>query len=147
MSYLVFLLIFVMPPLIALSALTLRPPGPRRTPDRGWVALAGFTALAVAVTAPWDSYLIAHDVWRHGDVLGRLLRVPAEAYAFMVGQCLGAGLLLFLRWRHHPARATGHPAARWLGTAGWGLLAPAAWLAHGAPQWSHWFYLTAIVGW
>jgi lycopene cyclase domain-containing protein len=145
MSYLVFLLIFVMPPLIALSALMLRPPGPSRIPRRGWIALVCFTALAVAVTAPWDSYLIAHDVWRHGDVLGRLLRVPAEEYAFMVGQCLGAGLLLFLLWhRFQPGVAM---ISRWPGAAAWGAVSLAAWTVHGDPQWSRWFYFTAIVGW
>jgi lycopene beta-cyclase len=153
MSYLAFLLIFVAPPLLVLSALTLRAPGPGRTPRRGWVALTGFTTLAVVVTAPWDAYLIAHDVWRHGDVLGRLLRVPAEEYAFMVGQCVAAGLLLFLLWHGllrdrlpPPAEADG-PSARWLGAVAWGLLSVAAWTTHAAPQWSHWFYLTAIVGW
>lgn len=153
MSYLAFLLVFIVPPLLVLSALTLRAPGPGRTPRRGWVALAGYTTLAMVVTAPWDSYLIAHDVWRHGAVMGRLLRVPVEEYAFMVGQCLAAGLLLFLLWhgllwdrRPSPAEA-GAATARRLGAAVWGLVSVGAWTMHGTPQWSHWFYLTAIVGW
>lgn len=149
MSYLAFLLIFVLPPLVVLAVLTLRGPGPARTRRRGWAALAGFTVLAVVVTAPWDSYLIAHGVWRHGDVLGRLMLVPVEEYAFMVGQSVAAGLCLFLTAMRVvvPPPARHGAAARWVGAAVWGLASLAAWAAHGAPQWSYWFYLTAIIGW
>jgi lycopene cyclase domain-containing protein len=146
MSYLAFLLIFVVPPLLALAVLARAAPG--RTPRRGRVALAAFTVLAVVVTAPWDSYLIANDVWRHGDVLGRLLLVPVEEYAFMIMQCVGVGLALFLLARRVPATTGQAPAAaRWVGTAAWGLASVAAWVAHDDPQWSQWFYLTAIMGW
>src|SRR5262245_48825863 len=97
MTYLGFLAIFLAPPLVALAVLGRRRPAgePRwAVPRRVAWAFAAYVALAVAVTAPWDSYLIAHDVWRHGEVTARLWRVPLEEYAFMVGQCLLTGLAL-----------------------------------------------------
>jgi len=159
-TYLGFLGLFVVPPVVALALVTLlRTPRP---PRRAWVALACYTALAVLVTAPWDSYLIAHGVWAHGDVVGRLIRVPAEEYAFMLGQCALTGLwtLLLLPREplprdplprdplpREPLPREPSPATRQRRAAalGWLAASAACWALH--PLWTRGFYLTAIVGW
>lgn len=155
-TYLGFLGLFVLPPVLALTAaVALRR---ARPPGRVWAALGVYAALALLVTAPWDSYLIAHGVWSHGDVVGRFLRVPAEEYAFMVGQCAITGLWTILLLPGSADRvATERPAtaatgwwvpgsrSRAAAALGWLVASAASWVLH--PLWTRGFYLTAIVGW
>ncbi|GAA1735939.1 lycopene cyclase domain-containing protein [Luedemannella helvata] len=145
MTYLEFLLRWLAPPL-ALAAVAVWASRRRLATARtAFGALGAYTALAVAWTTPWDSWLIAHDVWRHGDVAAKALRVPLEEYLFMMGQSLLVGFVaIAVLARVAPAAGAGG-SARWVGGIGWGAAAVAAWAAH--PVWSHGFYLTAIVGW
>jgi lycopene beta-cyclase len=149
MSYADFLLWFLLPPLAMAAFGVWQVRGGlhrRRLARPAFGALAAYTALAVAWTTPWDSWLIAHDVWRHGDVTGRALRVPTEEYLFMVGQSLIVGLfaialLAGLAEVRHPVGR----GLRWAAAGGWVAAAVAAWALH--PVWDRGFYLTAIVGW
>lgn len=83
MTYLQFLLIF----LVAPTALLLALHGTVRL--RETLSVMGALALiAVVYTTPWDHLLIRLDVWDHanGRVLGTLWRIPYEEYAFFVLQ-------------------------------------------------------------
>jgi lycopene beta-cyclase len=149
MSYLEFLGRYLLPAVLATvvaAAVTWHRLVSRGLARWAYGSLAVYVLLALLWTAPWDSWLIANDVWRHGGVLGRVLRVPVEEYAFMIGQSLVVGLwtIALVATRPRPAD-TERTAVRWVAGSGWGVVAVAAWLLH--PVWAHGFYLTAIVGW
>lgn len=111
MTYLSFLLIFLVLPLLGLSLLTLL--DARR--DRVWFtsragklaagALLVHVVLAVAYTTPWDNYLVATRVWWYDParVMGITFGwVPLEEYLFFVLQSCLTGLLLFALMRRMP---------------------------------------------
>jgi lycopene cyclase domain-containing protein len=108
MSYLTFLVVFLVLPLALVSWLT------QRRASRGRplaalavAALALHVVLAVVYTTPWDNYLVATRVWWYdpAQVLGVTLGwVPLEEYLFFVLQVLLLGLvLMWLLDRHRPA--------------------------------------------
>lgn len=102
MTYLQFLGMFLLPPIVLLLLVERR----RLRPSLGW-QLAVVVVLAVVYTAPWDRVLIVQRVWSYpaGQVLGRtLLRVPLEEYAFYVLQVVLAGLVTAAVWRRWEAR-------------------------------------------
>jgi lycopene cyclase domain-containing protein len=114
MTYLGFLGLFLIVPLIGLVALTLV--DARRRPRRfavhaakpAAIALLIHVLLAVAYTTPWDNYLVATGVWWYDParVLGLTLGwVPLEEYLFFVLQTLFTGLVLFALARRLPAPA------------------------------------------
>jgi lycopene cyclase domain-containing protein len=115
-TYLVFLLIFLLPPLVA-AAVAARVRG---LPPRAPAALALMVAVALAWTTPWDNYLVAHGVWSYGPgrVLGVIGYVPVEEYLFFVLQPLlaglWAGLLLGPDPEPAPAGPAVAPAVAWL---------------------------------
>lgn len=90
MSYLTFLLIFLVPPIAALLV-ALR----GRVTRRQWATLALIAAIALAYTTPWDTALVRNGVWSFGPahiahlVIGVL---PMEEYLFYVLQVLLTGL-------------------------------------------------------
>ncbi|MEU7630714.1 lycopene cyclase domain-containing protein [Nocardia sp. NPDC049220] len=98
MTYLQFLAIFLLPPLIGVLAVTrytLRQPDrPRRPYDVGLRILALLLLVAWVWTTPWDSWIIRVGVWTYpeGGVVATLARVPLEEYLFMAGQTCLAGL-------------------------------------------------------
>ncbi|MFQ6396393.1 lycopene cyclase domain-containing protein [Nocardia sp. KC 131] len=98
MTYLQFLAIFVLPPLIAVVAVTrytLRQPDRLRRPYHvGLPVLALLVLVAWVWTAPWDSWIIRTGVWTYpeGRVVATLARVPFEEYLFMAGQTCLVGL-------------------------------------------------------
>jgi lycopene beta-cyclase len=90
MTYGQFLLLFLMPPLLAVLVLTRGIAGRRE-----WLVLAGVMALALVYTTPWDNYLVIRGVWSFDDdrVLGVFFwRVPLEEYLFYLLQVLITGL-------------------------------------------------------
>jgi lycopene beta-cyclase len=90
MTYGQFLLLFLVPPLLAALAVTWRIAGRRE-----WLALFAVMALALVYTTPWDNYLVIRGVWSFDDdrVLGVFLwRVPLEEYLFYLLQVLITGL-------------------------------------------------------
>lgn len=91
MSYLSFLLIFLVPPLcILLYALRGRVGRPNRR------ALAVTAIAALLYTGPWDNAIILNGVWSYSrsHVLNVVVGVvPIEEYAFYILQVAVAGLL------------------------------------------------------
>lgn len=95
MTYLQFLLIFILPLLLLEMAIFLRA---RDSAKRLFVVgLLLLSALALAYTFPWDSYLIAKGIWSYSPerVLGSLGYVPYEECAFFLLQTWLSGLWCF----------------------------------------------------
>lgn len=92
MSYLLFDAIFLVLPALGLLASAR---APLEQPRARWAVLA-MMVLAVAYTAPWDSYLVRTGVWGYGAdrVHWTILSVPVEEYAFMLLQVLITSLFL-----------------------------------------------------
>ncbi|ETN87523.1 lycopene cyclase domain-containing protein [Thermus scotoductus] len=117
MTYLLFHLTFILPPLILLLALA------RPKPPRLWAYLL-MPLIALAYTTPWDNYLVWRGVWGYPEerILLRLGYVPLEEYLFFCLQPLLTGAFLF-RIAGHPPKARGG-WIRWVGGGIW-LLASA----------------------
>lgn len=96
MTYLTFLLVFLVPP-IALLALAPRPALALADRRRAAASIPLVMLLAFAYTTPWDNYLVYRAVWGYGEarVLGTLWYVPYEEYAFFLLQPVMTGLLLY----------------------------------------------------
>lgn len=91
-TYMEFLLLFVIAPILALALTTL-------PTDRGVVVPEGVGLLivvAVLYTTPWDNHLIAYGVWDYPDwaVTRRIWHAPVEEYMFFVLQPVLTGLWL-----------------------------------------------------
>ena len=83
-TYLEFLLLFVVAPILVLAATTL--PTDRRVAAPAGVAI--LVVVAVLYTTPWDNHLIARGVWDYPDwaVTRRIWYAPVEEYLFFVLQ-------------------------------------------------------------
>jgi lycopene cyclase domain-containing protein len=95
MTYLTFLLILLIIPIVGLAAL----PRPSLGVER-WRSLASIPlvcVIAFVYTTPWDNYLVYREVWWYGldRVLGTIGYVPYEEYAFFVLQPIMTGLLTY----------------------------------------------------
>ena len=96
-SYLTFHLVFIVPPILALTALQRRPlasVGGRRAMGN----LSLLCLIAFVYTTPWDNYLVYRGVWWYGPerVLGTIGYVPLEEYLFFILQPVLTGLFLYL---------------------------------------------------
>ena len=102
MTYLEFLALFLIPPILLMLGLE------RRRLRRALLwQLPVVVGLAILYTAPWDRVLILERVWTYppGRVLGgAVLRVPLEEYGFYVLQVILAGLVTAAVWRRWEAR-------------------------------------------
>lgn len=121
MSYLTFLLCFVIAPavlfIVALSRRYSRHCAPGFSLRQHWIGATILAVIALVWTTPWDNLIIARGVWSYGEsrVLGTLGLVPIEEYAFMVAMpLLNASILgwMLLRrpikasqWRQPQGRA------------------------------------------
>jgi lycopene cyclase domain-containing protein len=152
MTYLAFLIIFLLPPILFVYALLWRkhPRGVRGLEIRPVLALA---LLALIYTTPWDNYLVANRIWwyRPDWVLGATLAwVPVEEYAFFVLQTLlTGGWALFVTQylvRSAATAPSSRPRLRWAAGLGASIaaLASAAALLAGPPQWT---YMALILVW
>ena len=117
-TYLQFLALFVVPPVVALAVTT-----PRPFAGRGRVAGVGvgvLAAIALGYTTPWDNHLIARGVWWYGDgaVERRLWYAPVCEYLFVLLQSLLTGLwvarLSSSRDDSDPVRGSFAGAAAWM---------------------------------
>ncbi len=91
MTYLVFLLVFIVP-LVGVGAWhSLRSRDPQQAKFLTGIAILCF--LALLYTTPWDNFLVKTGVWKYFDerVLGRWGYVPIEEYAFFVLQTFLTG--------------------------------------------------------
>ena len=114
----------------------------------GWRTLLLFPLIPLIYTTPWDNYLVFKEVWYYPPqrVLGRILYVPYEEYAFFLLQTLMTSLLLYaLLRRGGPARVSVHPwltrwglSGLWLGVAFAGVV-----MLRSEPT----FYLGLILAW
>jgi len=138
MTYFQFHLLFTLPPLLLLCALTwwdVR----RGRPLAGAFGRGGRFALyalllhvllALVYTTPWDNYLVAREVWGYGA--GRVLFtvgfVPIEEYLFFIIQTLLTGLFVFTvgrytRFAPRPLAPSAAQSVRVVGALFWLLLA------------------------
>ncbi len=94
MSYLFFLLLFIVLPLLGLQLWIRRSatPLPFRRPH---LSLGLLALIALTYTTPWDNYLVYRGVWSYGPdrVLGTIGYVPFEEYLFFLLQPLLIGSL------------------------------------------------------
>ncbi len=155
-TYLEYHLVFIVPPLLVLLALTWwqtrggQPVAGEFRPENkwAWTTFLLFPLIPLLYTTPWDNYLVFKEVWNYPPerVLGRLLYVPYEEYAFFLLQTLITGLWLYaLLRRAGPPRVSPRPwltrwsmAGLWLGVA----FAGAVMLRFEAT-----FYLGLILAW
>ena len=159
MTYLNFLLVFIVPA-VALAALVTywdaraarRLPSALRARGAGAVLLA-HVLVALLYTTPWDNYLVATRVWWYNPqlVLGITLGwVPLEEYAFFILQTAMTGWLLLALHRRLPAApALPVRAAAALRAAASGI-AGALWMAALWPLAGGWrpgIYLALVLVW
>ncbi|MGO4616961.1 lycopene cyclase domain-containing protein [Nocardia sp. 2YAB30] len=113
MTYFEFLAIFLLPPLVLTATLAvraLRHQEPGTSLRRfGPPTLALLIPTAWVWTAPWDSWIIRHEVWSYGQgrYVAALFRVPYEEFAFMAAQAAVVGL-----WTTWNLARTGQPPPR-----------------------------------
>lgn len=96
MTYLTFLLVFIVPPTVLLALWVGHPVRALKT-RRAWIAAPLLSVIAFVYTTPWDNYLVFRRVWWYGTerVLGTLFYVPYEEYAFFALQPLMTGMVLY----------------------------------------------------
>ncbi len=89
MTYSIFHLIFTLPALAILGAVSLRQATrhPGGGPER-WHAWLFLSVIAFVYTTPWDIYLVGQGVWGYpeGSVLATIAGVPVEEYSFFLIQ-------------------------------------------------------------
>jgi lycopene cyclase domain-containing protein len=150
MSYFGFLVVFLLPPIVILTALDFFDHRRKRAlpsefvVNRPWKVILLMVVVAVLYTTPWDNYLVATKVWWYdpGLVTGIVIGwVPVEEYTFFILQTIFTGLITFTLARYLPSPKTHYSSnnsMRWilaLGllplwilsilaiTAGWGAVA------------------------
>lgn len=147
MTYLVFHLCFILPPILLLLLIPPRPLS--RVSHWSAVAIPLMALTALVYTTPWDNFLIRTGVWHYDAdrVLGTIGYVPIEEYAFFVLQPLLTGLWLYrLSAKTDWARIERGPRRdRLVGAAA--LLVIGAAAAGAALRWDAMVYLGLILGW
>jgi len=116
-SYLAYLAVTVLGPLVAVAALAWRRGRLRGRTDA--LGVAALVAIAVSYTFVWDGFLIRRGVWWYGEgvVAARLGVVPVGELSFMVLQTGLTGLWLYAI---DPPLSTERPTA--VGVRGAGLI-------------------------
>lgn len=96
MTYLQFLLVFLIPPIALLSFYFKKS---KRTDKTFYLkGVTTLCTLAFIWTTPWDNYLVATNIWGYGAdrVLITIGYVPIEEYTFFFLQTIMTGLWCFL---------------------------------------------------
>jgi lycopene cyclase domain-containing protein len=113
MSYLGFLLRFLLVPILILLLLFFRERGKARPPalqaHSSWKLLLVLVVVALLYTTPWDNYLVATGVWWYNpvQVMGIVFGwVPLEEYLFFILQPILVGLWLLWLARRLPVAPT-----------------------------------------
>jgi lycopene cyclase domain-containing protein len=118
MSYLLFHLVFLVPPILFMLACYRAPIG-MEDDVRVRVAIPLVCLIAVSYTTPWDNYLVAKEVWWYGAdrVIGTIGHVPIEEYLFFVLQPILTGLFLYQYLHRYtpPLGETVQKRAPWAG--------------------------------
>lgn len=99
MTYLQFLGVFILPPIVAL--MLMRPWRGGLGIKKIFVGLSLMSIIAIVYTTPWDNYLVYRGIWSYGAdrVLFTIGYVPVEEYLFFVLQTFLTGLLFFYKSR------------------------------------------------
>ena len=149
MTYLTFLLVFLVLP-IALLAFLQRKPLAGVGGVRALVSLPLVCLIAFLYTTPWDNYLVYKEVWWHGAdrVIGTIGYVPFEEYAFFILQPILTGLFLYYLLSKNQPDLTEIPSQKvyqaisffWLAITAIGFLL----LASG---WENGLYMGLILAW
>ncbi len=117
MTYLQFLFVFIIPPIVLLAA---RRPW-RHVGPRSLFYLVLIAVIAFVYATPWDNYLVWRGVWEYETerVIGTIGYVPIEEYIFFLLQPLMTGLWVYhLMGRHAPRPALPRESRdRLMGTA------------------------------
>lgn len=106
MTYLTFLLIFLVPPILILAVTQPRPlAGVGGWRGRWSIVLV--CVIALIYTTPWDNYLVYREVWWYGPerVLATIGYVPVEEYLFFLLQPILTGLVLYQLLARRPVPA------------------------------------------
>jgi lycopene cyclase domain-containing protein len=102
MPYSLFLILFIVPPMLVFGYLMRR-----RMNKRLYLSIGASIFLAVTYTTPWDNYLVATRVWYYDPrlVFGITFGyVPIEEYSFFVLQTLLSSFFMLYLWRRlYPA--------------------------------------------
>lgn len=98
MSYLNFLLIFLIPPLFTGAYFFYKSKSIQK--KYAFTGMTVLATLALIYTTPWDNFLVANKVWWYGPdrVLGTIGYVPIEEYCFFILQTYMTGFWTFLLW-------------------------------------------------
>ena len=98
MSYLVFLFVFLMPPLFTGAYFFYKSKSSQKL--YGFYGITVLATLAMIYTTPWDNFLVANKVWWYGKdrVIGTIGYVPIEEYCFFILQTYMTGFWTFLLW-------------------------------------------------
>jgi len=96
MSYAMFLLVFLVPPIIVGAWYFLKNNDNAAKKTTGY-SIITLVVLAVSYTTPWDNYLVKTEVWSYGPdrVIGTIGFVPIEEYGFFILQTIITGLWYF----------------------------------------------------
>lgn len=99
MSYLNFLIFFVLTPTLFLSYFFYKSKSNHKSYTLKGIFLLAI--LALVYTTPWDNYLVANDVWWYGKdrVLFVIGYVPFEEYCFFIIQTFLTGFWTFFCWK------------------------------------------------
>lgn len=96
MTYLDFIIIFLIPPIVILLGCFQFIRGNDKKTFFKSMLLLSF--LALTYTTPWDNYLVKTEVWSYGieRVIGTIGYVPIEEYCFFILQTFFTGLWSYL---------------------------------------------------
>ena len=92
MTYLSFLLIFLIPLFILLTIISFL----KKTVNRhDIIGILILVIIAVLYTTPWDSHIIKNGIWFYDNdkIIGTLFNIPFEEYIFMIIQTIISGLI------------------------------------------------------
>ena len=112
MTYLQFLLIFIVAPTCVLLFAAVR----MRLPARVYVYIAGLSVVAFLYATPWDNYLVKNEIWAYGidRVVGTIAYVPIEEYMFFILQTFLAGLWTVVLYHGRQWHRKPSPRLPWL---------------------------------
>jgi len=145
MTYLAFLLWFIVPMIIFLMIFNNLI---RRMTRTEWGAIFTLMALAFTYATPWDNLLVALEIWTYapGAVIAVIGYVPIEEYTFFLLQPLMTGLwTVMVMNQHKPKWESSHNTARWWGVGiSLGITAIGFMMLIAGDQW---LYLGLILSW
>lgn len=112
MTYLQFLLIFIVAPTCVLLYATMR----KRPHARVYGYVAGLSVVAFLYATPWDNYLVKNEIWAYGidRVVGTIGYVPIEEYMFFVLQTFFTGLWTVVLYHAKKWPVKSAPRLPWL---------------------------------